>query len=186
MADVVCFLLERTDLARRSFRRFVFSQEAKCASPYGYHNASVPIAECEPFVSEFEGDDRVETSKDDPRWPKACPCGYEFQPEDQWQENLDRLYRAPDGKLAVPTGHAPGAMWNASWYAERSGTGWQGPDGQSLFVILPDGVAWHIDGPAKGGGRWTREGVAPKITARPSILTSGYHGFLTDGVLRSC
>ena len=33
---------------------------------------------------------------------------------------------------------------------------------------------------------WTRTGVAPKLTAQPSILCQDYHGWLRDGVLVPC
>lgn len=45
---------------------------------------------------------------------------------------------------------------------------------------------WLVDAPSKQGSPWTREGKPPKVTARPSILTSRYHGFLTDGFLVEC
>lgn len=77
-------------------------------------------------------------------------------------------------------------------------------DGKHLVVVLPDGHWWHVDSTPSNGGRWTRSGTPPIITATPSILTykpvwemdgetwkvvsneESYHGFLTNGFLESC
>jgi len=77
----------------------------------------------------------------------------------------------------------PGAMYDAFWYPEK------GPDGRALCVSLPPGGGmdfWHVDGPSKGGGGWTRSGEPPFVTANPSILTPRFHGFLRNGWLESC
>lgn len=53
-----------------------------------------------------------------------------------------------------------------------------------LIVCLPDGAWWAIDqcyAGAKEG--WTVTGLPPCVTVRPSIVSPGYHGWLTDGVL---
>ncbi len=53
-----------------------------------------------------------------------------------------------------------------------------------LFVCLPNGNHWCVDQRESGGTNgWTVTGVPPCITARPSILSVDYHGWLTDGVL---
>lgn len=73
-------------------------------------------------------------------------------------------------------------MW-AVWWIPK-GDSWTGPDGLCLSVCLPDGTHWMIDGPSSSDGPgWERSGTPPLITARPSILTRQYHGWLTDGVL---
>lgn len=78
-----------------------------------------------------------------------------------------------------------------------------GVDGRKWICKTPGGP-WMIDGPAKGGGGWSRTGEAPNLSVTPSIhitverplavYTPGakgtrtetcYHGFLTEGVLRS-
>jgi hypothetical protein len=56
-------------------------------------------------------------------------------------------------------------------------------------VVLPSGQWWCIDERAynrkqgRHGNGWTITGALPLITARPSINTTKYHGYLTDGVL---
>ena len=78
-----------------------------------------------------------------------------------------------------------GSMWNADWYKD-SGLK-PGPDGMWLIIKTPGGD-WFVDGPSNNGNGWTREGAAPNITARPSILTANnqYHGWLTNGQLTEC
>lgn len=185
MTDVKCFWLEPTTRQREYLRRYSGSSVRKCAEPnsrYGYCNASAPAGE-----SDFEPDTMVgrmveKPPRDDPRWPKVCDaCGTPFADDDNWQATGKTLYRRVDtGELMTIEDAPPGAMWNADWWPEKK------PDGRYLAVKLPDGAEWHIDGAARSGGGWTRTGEPPNITARPSIRTSRYHGWLTDGVLRSC
>jgi hypothetical protein len=123
---------------------------------------------------------------DDPRWPARCDCGHVFRdvPEEPYQLFLERLYERPDTLERFTLEEAvPGAMYDAEWY--HGSDGFVGPDGLSLMLKLPGGPHewWAVDGPSKNGGRWTRTGVVPKITATPSILTPRYHGWLRDGFL---
>lgn len=119
-------------------------------------------------------------SHTDPLWPPRCEgrgCDYAFTAADQWQVFQGHLFRTATGDL-VTTRHAPpGAMW---W------NDWRGTGDPDLFVMLPDGSEWNIDGPSSGGGGWQRAGVPPAITVTPSILTPRYHAFLTGGVLVRC
>ncbi len=181
MSSVACFWTEPTDTAEESFRRFVF--EAKCAGKSGYHTASVYLGIAPWHDGELYGcgDLPSEELRRDPRWPTSCSCGYAFRPADEWQHNLDRQFRRVDTGERFTIRSAPaGAMWDAKWWNEP------GPDGITLCVKLPDGCDWMVDGPASNGGRWTRTGTVPNISASPSILTDRYHGFLTGGVLVSC
>ena len=78
----------------------------------------------------------------------------------------------------------PGAMYDASWMAFAC---IKHADGRCLSVRLPDRMDWLVDRPPDGSRvAWTRTGEPPHVTARPSILTPKYHGFLTDGVLLPC
>lgn len=182
-----CFMLEPTSRARRALRRFTFGTDKPCPrSDYG-HNASTPIEDGD-VITAGDGTWRVEDNvpHDDPRWPTVCACGYAFTDDDRWQVHGEQLWRAPDGKAYTVVGWrddgAPaGAMWDAPWHHDIAD--WVGPDGMSLNVMLPDGTPWFIDGPSRTGGHWTRTGTPPNVTARPSILSPHYHGWLTDGVL---
>lgn len=183
MSRVQCFLLERTNLAERSYRRY--GSGSSCTGRYGYHNASVVINDTEPFgESDYDGYSPLATEEEklDPKWPKTCSCGYTFKDDDIWQINIIRLYRDPrDQKLYISDKSPSGAMWFVDFPDN-----WKGPDGHSLAVMLPDGNIWNPDVPSKNGTPWTRTGTPPNVTARPSILTSNYHGFLTDGFLEPC
>lgn len=185
-----CFLAEPTGKERRFLRRYsnaaLDSQE--CPTSGSYHDTMVALDEID---AEFQIlDDGRKVMKhacgdrwphDDPRWPKTCECGYVFLDTDRWQLFHELLYRGPTGDIFTLRRAPTGAMWDAWWY--HGAAEFKGPDGKSLVVMLPDGLEWVIDGPAKSGGHWTRTGEPPKITASPSILTSKYHGFLREGVL---
>lgn len=153
-------------------------------SQYGYgHDASVRIEDGAviPLDGGYIAGDE-DYPHDDPRWPSACACGYVFQTSDRSQCRHERIYVRPDtgeGYELRPGTTPPGAMWDATWLTDT----WRGPDGRCLEMVLPDGHWWCIDGPSTSGGGWTRTGVPPRITARPSILSPRYHGWLTDGVL---
>jgi hypothetical protein len=192
---VICFVVEPTDTCTRELRRFVFSSKETCSGPYGYHDASVPFDVGAAIWTTHEGGHKSYSASEDgipphsdPRWPTHCPCGYAFTEADEWQVSTDLLYRRSDTGETWPLRSVPhGAMWRSDWYEPY----YAGPDGQSWSVKLPDGAEWHIDGKAndgkaKGSGGWTRTGTPPRLTANPSILTCGYHGFLRDGALESC
>lgn len=51
-----------------------------------------------------------------------------------------------------------------------------------INVLCPNGTEWCVDAKSSNGDGWKVTGSVPKITARPSILVPGYHGFLNDGV----
>lgn len=190
---VECFWVEPNGKAVRTLRRFKSGDEDGCdRNEMGYHGATVDIGEQYDVVwSEPDSEDgavflallHAENYRSDPRWPTHCVCGYEFTPEDEWQVNQEPVYESADGRKAwtspaygrEPT---PGAMFDTKWRpSDRK------EDGLSISVVCPDGAVWLIDGQASGGGYWTRQGTPPKLTVTPSILTPGYHGYLTDGIL---
>jgi hypothetical protein len=183
-----CFLLEPTDRVQRALRRYSGPQAGHgwtCET--GYHNAMTRI-EDGPLIVTERGTHRTEPADwphDDPRWPTHCACGYAFDDAagDQRQLFYAALHRLPDGQETTLHDAPAGAMWDAAWLADH----WHGADGRCLMLKLPDGSEWVIDGPAGNApGKipgWERTGTPPLITARPSILSPGYHGFLTDGVL---
>src|SRR5512141_915696 len=93
-----CFLAIRTNIYRRSLRRYVMSDRT-CPGPLGYHNAEVGVGgvPAPPEEEELEGNSTVEfCPTTDPRWPVKCDaCPYLFQPTDVWQWNQHRLYENP-------------------------------------------------------------------------------------------
>ncbi len=183
---IKCFLLEPSNYAEVFFRRFTYSSNTTCTSPWG-HDASVVIGQEDfPQSNDLEGDATALPDKSDPRWPKKCDkCTYTFLPSDEWQVNRHRLYRRSDnGELTRIAAAPAGAMWYADWLKGLSRYD-RSPDGRVLVVRTPGGD-WAIDGPSSNGDGWVRTGVPPNITATPSIICGNYHGFLTNGELREC
>lgn len=215
--SVTCFWLEPTDRMQVGLRRYAPREgkpEPGCTregGKWGYHGAlallgDVPVAwsaekpaGCRHWFS--DGDDRYGIPQfafpgpDDPRWPAACECGYEFTDGDAWQDWFDLLYRRADTGDLVTLRDAPdGAMWDARWYWRK------GPDGRCLTVKCPGGHDWTIDGRASNCTLpdddehrcWVRHGEPPRITVDKngptcaagagSIQAGDYHGFLRDGV----
>lgn len=198
---IECFLIEPTNHYWVGLRRYNTSACPGSHGGRGYHNAEVSVAEVEPD-EEPVTHTATEAEMRESGWPTRCDfCPYEFTAEDSWQVVYDRQYEAGDGRRfslrgphhAVPNGivSAPaGAIWRTPWL---EGLGFSGPDGCCYMVRTPGGD-WTIDFPtAVESGCWTRSGVAPKLTVRPSILIGSrpdgswaYHGILTDGRLVEC
>ena len=141
---VACFWLAPTGSARVGLRRY--SRHA-CPRPGGYHDWTVFLGEAPlPRVQDAERS-RWGTAEygypdhADPRWPVSCPCGYQFGPDDEWQDWQEALYRRADsGELTTIRDAPDGAMWDA-WWMESS----RGPDGRCLVVKCPGGAEWMID-----------------------------------------
>lgn len=185
---VRCFWLERADQMAVLLRIYTPRDQDPCPLPWGYHDAKserlavVPVT-WYPSKDELpEGEDSwvrkadgsVGTARfdwpghDDPRWPRACECGYEFTEDDRWQHWKDALYLRSDTGEETTLRDAPdGAMWNADWMPFSLG-----PDGMCLVVKVPGGAQWMIDSEASNCTRpgdsehhcWVRHGTPPLIT----------------------
>ena len=210
------FWLEPTDQVAVGLRRYARTEGAGWTCADGYHNAFVFTGTDDAAWRDTEHGrvlaHRLATPRDDPRWPATCGCGSVFTGDDSWQDWQELLYRRTDtGEIVTtrrsdnvpggPTPAPPGAMWNASWLPDTPA--WRGPDGLALYVRLPDGHDWHVDGEAtnctRKGDRthkcWVRHGDPRQanVTADKngetcaagagSIQSGGYHGFLVNGVL---
>ena len=107
---------------------------------------------------------------------------------------IERMWDTPSGRLE------PGCMF----WVEHTGRrcfNWDNCDGRHLHVVLPNNLPWDIDSRANNCTLpedrhhrcWVRTGEPPRVSAGKagytcaagagSILSGGYHGFLTDGVL---
>lgn len=195
MTRIRCFLIVPTTQVRMSLRRYKSGPDLRECPVHGYHNASVEIGDAEestmPKLHEGQAVHGDLWPHDDPRWPIHCACGYAFVASDNWQFKPDRLYHREDtGELVTDRSAPGGALRYATWLRHFGGGHQPGPDGQFLQCKTPDGMWWTIDGPASNAPRdqvgWTRTGVVPDVTARPSIQTPGYHGYLTNGWLEEC
>lgn len=185
---IECFMVEPSATKTVTLRRYAAEVRSE-SCPNGYHNANRTVVDSELWDGDPDflgwGGPPRDFPITDVRWPEKCDaCDYEFDPEDHWQENHERHWIAADGRVFGNRKLPPGAMYWADW------SGYEGPDGRCLAVALPPNGGddiWLIDGPASNSDTpWTRTGTPPNVTARPSIATSRYHGFLTDGVLEPC
>lgn len=179
-----CFVITGTDRARRRLRRYAAYQDGTPCQ----HDASTPIEDGTLIVNpdgSYRAVGNGDWPRDDPRWPTACACGYQFTDDDAWQLFFDRIYVDAAGNEYTLRDAPIGAMWRCEWFEDAPA--WAGPDGESWSVCVPPGGLsghWCVDGPSSSGGSWTRTGTPPRITAHPSIHVVGtYHGWLVDGVL---
>jgi hypothetical protein len=182
MKVIQCFWLEPSDVAETSLRRY---SKNNCPSSWGYHNASVSVGRKHYPLGGYHGEYRNhDVDKTDPHWPTHCQCGYAFQASDEWQTGTTRLYRRVEsGELYLLSQAPVGAMWDADWYRDIEGYVKGHPE---ILTVKTPGGDWVVDGPSNSGGNWTRTGTVPNVTANPSIVCGGYHGFLRSGRLEEC
>lgn len=188
------FWCERADRAKESLRRYAHCEGC---NGHSFHNAIVAIAEIDfPLDNGFNGDSTRPFDHNDPRWPTKCEsCDYVFQPGDEWQHNIDRLYRRGDtGELCAHHELPAGATYDAVWLRDF---GYVGADGIALTVVLPDNTHWHVDSRANNCAFpndnvhkcWSRTGDPracnivvgrgpPGENGGGSIQSPGYHGLL--------
>ncbi|HVC33556.1 MAG TPA: organomercurial lyase [Chloroflexota bacterium] len=101
-------------------------------------------------------------------------------------EFAGRLIAKEGERFSTASGQpAPGDLW---WDPEFAG--WLDSEahqarggGPHLIVQLPNGWDWDLDAPMSNGPGWWRTGEPPKVTALPSVIAEGYHGFLVQGKL---
>lgn len=209
-----CYWLEPTGVVRLALRQFTFSLPAGEEAPRPSHrncpaqapgrgcDATVDLedelplalvehedAEGERYRGLNEGDRAI--PHDDPRWPLICSaCAQPFLEDDQWQVNFKEVYtRSDTGETVAFRGYGDpefrGALFD-SWYLHGGPRAGVGPDGIALVAILPNGIEWHVDGEATGGGYWSRVGDPREpltLSVTPSIQGGDYHGYLTSGRL---
>lgn len=206
MSAIKCFMLEPTDRGRIQLIRsnHAWGEDGKVVPEKscplsGYsHLARTWIGETAVIRRDngiYDPSDpgAMDVPHDDPRWPGACECGYRFAKEDNYSTGCRVIYRSAETGEECLLQEAPvGAMWYADWLKiseeqvyEQPGH-FIGPDGHCLVVQLPGEWEWCVDGPASGGGGWTRTGTPPEVTASPSVWANaphGWHGWLRDGYL---
>lgn len=194
--EIPCFWIEPAGLISIYLRRYSARDLINpcLGESWDYHNANTKIGE---LLSTNNLEDRGRICHDnhphdDLRWPKKCDkCDYLFTPEDKYQLFTCDLYINPvTGEIKDLNHWEAGAMYNAWWYKDL-GKNWQGPDGLSLMIKLPN-TEWFVDGPSTGSkdeSCWSRIGdpkTPGNVTARPSILytnTPRFHAWLTNGKL---
>lgn len=197
MTEIACHMLVPLPKIRRFLRRYSDSQERKleetlrkkmqlspgtCPGKYGYCNTMAFLDEID-YKPKTVIEAAPDWSHDDPRWPKVCEyCNKAFKDEDKWQVFQQALYQRHDGTIVDLHDCQPGDMWDAWWYPDK----WkQNPDGLCLVVRLPGDHDWIIDRSGSDNTHWIRTGTPPNITVTPSVIvqSSGYHGWLRNGIL---
>lgn len=137
--------------------------------------------------------------------PDKCDrCG-SARPADVTDRRIFRepLRKAPDGAVVLEP--QPGDCYYR--YHKDTVCVWANCGGDHLHVVCPDGVHWDTNSRANNCTRkedrthrcWVlhgdpRKGELPTVAkdgdtcsaGAGSIATSGYHGFLVNGVLRKC
>lgn len=101
----------------------------------------------------------------------------------------------------VAAGFTPGMGWFTPWVYDPSGNGGRrmmisGPGAANasflslhywrdwasirppICIVGPNGEEWEIDRKSSNGDGWKVSGEWPNISCIPSIVLSGYHGFL--------
>lgn len=193
-------------VARAVVRLRVY-EDGACPTGWSYHNAkSERVAEFDhPTEESLTISDGEGEYAGDPRWPKACGCGYVFTEAATRQVRPQQLVQRTDtgelfeGYRDLP----PGAVWNAFWMVEGRKGFFVGDDGRCLICKTPDGHDWMIDGRASNCTMpddnthkcWVRHGRPEDGTLHVdknghtcaagagSIDTGKWHGFLHNGVL---
>lgn len=197
-SPVKVFFLEPTDLAVRSLR--VMGGDCSVGKPFACCYAKAPVGRIACVVLPAAGSGIWPA--EDPNWPTACDqCGKRIK-NDEANKYLDydRLYRRADTDERMTLDQAPpGACWNATWYLPH----YEGPDGRSLVVRLPNGRDWMIDSRCSNCTMpednvhkcWVRTGRPEDGTldvgkngytckaGAGSIKAGDYHGFLRNGHL---
>lgn len=117
----------------------------------------------------------------------AQPAPTEGDAANYWHE---MNYYHPDTKESVSWYILPpGALFEHAY-----SNGKPGLDGKMWILKLPDGYPWDLNAPSGNGASWAITGSAPDFSAQPSIhitadhdgiISTIYHGYLTDGYLIS-
>lgn len=175
-----CFLLTETGQVQRYLRRYASTRTCPLVpGVYSYHQAKVPLDVVSLEQHLKEGLCRVTRDGTSYKqfivsWPKLCACGYEFEPENEWQVFTDEIYRREDTGEKMPVRDAPvGAMWFADRFIREPSQTWgRGPDGHCLMIrgfygddFCPDVRAANCTMPKDDAHKcWVRVGTVPNIT----------------------
>lgn len=179
---IECFLLVPTEQYRVNLRRYNSKGPSCLGNPRRRCQSSSPFK----VIPNTKFLTRDEYPEVDMHWPQLCAtCGHPFREEDdQKQISHELIYRWEGTEIELTRSDAPaGAMWNADWLDNIRAAG---PDGKRIYVRLPDGIDWYVDGESRQDSTkpgWNRTGVVPNITVTPNVKTSSWEGSLTNGKL---
>jgi hypothetical protein len=100
----------------------------------------------------------------------AWPCPWYFDP-------LGELKLAGNRREPMITGERKGELGFLSIHYWRDWADKRAP----ICVVCPNGETWEPDRKSSNGDGWIVAGDLPNITCSPSIVVTGYHGFLRAG-----
>lgn len=201
---VLCYWAERTGRAQIQLRKFMFGLTSATSHPDDTHRFC-PKRENEYgclgkkltdifVVANFKESDYGLTLHQPEEdfsnhfdWPIRCDYCSGVFPESAMKsvDSLLEYKRLDTDEMYITNGNFDkndaGMLYDGWWlhFGEE-----KREDGISLVAVTPNGHHWHIDGPATGGGTWTRVGDPKQpetLTVSPSIIISDYHGFLQNG-----
>lgn len=190
MSDVKCFLL-RTE-PKATHRAVIMTKRGLEAACGEYrHRAEIPI----------DADTTFADVRQNMLPVKCMYCGkFEFHLNncEIGLNHSDTIYVNPETQKMsanIREVATPGALWFCPWFVEDGHVSsvlseeyrrdWAGKR-PPICVNLPGGSDWIVDQCAQGKTTgWRVTGVAPILTAHPSIVVPGYHGWLRNGVLIS-
>lgn len=202
---VACYWAERTGRAQIQLRKFMFGLTSVTTHPdetyrfcpkreNGYGCLGVKLTDIFVLANFKESENfgltlhqPEEDFTNHPDWPTHCDyCGKLFPETAMTAIDSNLEYKRIETNETYTTNNnfdknTPGMLYDG-WWLHFGET--KKEDGISLVAVTPNGHHWHIDGPATGGGTWTRTGDPKKpetLTVSPSILVSDYHGFLQNG-----
>lgn len=127
-----------------------------------------------------------------------------FLTEDERKAMGDASVARGGYRNGVDAGFVPGTGWFTPWVFDPAGhprrhTMIKGRDSPNagylsphywrdwahirppILIVGPGGEEWEIDRKSSNGDGWTVTGEWPNLTCSPSIVLTGYHGFLQNG-----
>lgn len=95
-----------------------------------------------------------------------------YRPSD-WTDDMGRMHGS---RQMISGPDAPGASFLSPHYW-RDWAHIRPP----ICIVGPNGEEWEIDRKSSNGDGWKVSGEWPSLTCTPSIVLTGYHGFMTNG-----
>lgn len=122
-------------------------------------------------------------SFDENDWPTVCEkCGVDAGREGVTRSLSTRIVFNTDSGKPEPGDvfyrDYTAGLGNGCVYHDKK----DGCSGRHIYAVLPNGVHWDINStPTNSKTGWTITGGICGLTVSPSILVTGYHGFLRNG-----
>lgn len=122
-----------------------------------------------------------------------------YEPGDCWYatedpDNPGQWFRFADGPTtSFRVRHEESQEWRTVFtdHRNRIANAEEHQGKRPMLVVLPNRSVFNVYSATSDGTGWQVTGELPNVTVRPSIHRKaeppfGWHGYLTDGVLKSC